>query len=110
MLEKFIDNKLAQMLLGQKCTSDKSGLGFIATSSDVSNIALSSKTVFVKPKVEEPQNVYMDKGKGIVGDEAKVLTEPVKKPPNKKKFTLMLSLRHQRSHPTSFSTTPCLEA
>jgi hypothetical protein len=67
-LEKFTNNKLAQMLSGQKCSSDKTSLGFVATTSDVSNIALSSKVVFVKPKVEEPHNAYMDKGKGIVGD------------------------------------------
>jgi hypothetical protein len=83
-LEKFTDNKLAKMLSKQKCSTDKTGLGFGATSSNVSNIASSSKTVFVKPKFEEPQNAYMDKGKGIVGDEAKVLAKPVKKPPNKR--------------------------
>jgi hypothetical protein len=51
-LEKFIDNKLVQMLYGQKCSSDNTGLGFVATSSEVSNIATSSKNVFVKLKVE----------------------------------------------------------
>jgi hypothetical protein len=84
MLEKFTDNKPAQMLLGQKSTSDKTSLGFVATTSDISNIASSSKIVFVKPKVKVPQNAYMDKGKGIVGDESKVLVELVKKPPNKR--------------------------
>jgi hypothetical protein len=34
-LEKFTDNKLAQMLSGQKCSSNKTGLGFVATTSNV---------------------------------------------------------------------------
>jgi hypothetical protein len=84
MLDKFIDNKLAQMLSEQKCLSNKTSLGFVATTSDVSNIVSSSKTLFVKPKVDKPQNACMDKGKGIVGDETKAHTEPVKKPPNKR--------------------------
>jgi len=84
MLEKFTDNKLSQMLSGQKCSSDKTGLGFVVTTSDVSKIASSSKTVFLKPKIEEPQNACMDKGKGNVGDETKVHIEPIKKPPSKR--------------------------
>jgi hypothetical protein len=85
MLEKFTDNKLSHMLSGQKCTLDKTGIGFVATTNYVvSNIASSSKTVFVKPKVEEPRDACMDKSKVIVGDEAKVIVQPVKKPPNKR--------------------------
>jgi hypothetical protein len=30
-LEKYTNNKLAQMLKGQKCSSDKTGLGFVKT-------------------------------------------------------------------------------
>jgi hypothetical protein len=60
-LEKFSDNKLAQMLTSQKCSSDKTGLGYVAT--DSSNIASTSRTVFVKPSSSEPQN---DKGKAIM--------------------------------------------
>jgi hypothetical protein len=41
MLEKFTDNKLPQMLSGQKWSSDKTGLGFVATTFDVSHIVLS---------------------------------------------------------------------
>jgi hypothetical protein len=60
-LEKFSDNKLSQMLTGQKCSSDKTGLGYVATNS--SNIASTSKPVFVKPSGSEPPN---DKGKAIM--------------------------------------------
>jgi hypothetical protein len=60
-LEKFSDNKLAQMLTGQECSSDKTGLGYAATNS--SNIASTSRTVFMKPSGPEPPN---DKGKAIM--------------------------------------------
>jgi hypothetical protein len=52
-LEKFSDNKLAQMLTGQKCSSNETGLGYVATT-DASNITSTSKTVFVKPSIPEP--------------------------------------------------------
>jgi hypothetical protein len=51
-LEKFSNDKLVQMLKGQKCSSDKTCLGF--DKSVFSNIAFSSKTIFVKPEVVEP--------------------------------------------------------
>jgi hypothetical protein len=60
-LDKFSNNKLAQMLTGQKCSSDKIGLGYVAT--DSSNIASTFRIVFVKPSSSEPQN---DKGKAIM--------------------------------------------
>jgi hypothetical protein len=60
-LEKFSDNKIAQMLKGQKCSSDKTGLGYVTT--DSSNIASTSKTVFVQPSGSKPLN---DKGKAIM--------------------------------------------
>jgi len=60
-LEKFSNNKIAQMLTGQKCSSDKTGLGYVAT--DSSNIASTSRTVFFKPSGSELQN---DKSKAIV--------------------------------------------
>jgi hypothetical protein len=59
--EKFSDNKIAQMLTSQKCSSDKTSLGYVATVS--SNIAYTFRTVFLKPSGSEPQN---DKGKAIM--------------------------------------------
>jgi hypothetical protein len=53
-LEKFSDNKIAQMLIGHKCSSDKTGLWYVTT--DSSNIASTSRTVFVKPSDPEPLN------------------------------------------------------
>jgi len=60
-LEKFSNNKLAQRLTGQNCSSDKTGLGYVAI--DSSNIASTSIIVFVKPSGLESQN---DKGKAIM--------------------------------------------
>jgi hypothetical protein len=60
-LEKFSDNKIAQMLTSQKCSSNKMGLEYLAT--DSSNIASTSRTVFLKPSGLEPQN---DQGKIIM--------------------------------------------
>jgi hypothetical protein len=49
------------MLTSQKCSSDKIDLGYIAI--DSSNIASTSRTVFVKPLGSETHN---DKGKAIM--------------------------------------------
>jgi hypothetical protein len=48
-LEKFSNDKLVQMLKGQKWSFDNSGLGF--NKFDASNIVSTSKTIFVKPEV-----------------------------------------------------------
>jgi hypothetical protein len=64
-LEKFSDNKLAKTLTGQKCSSDKTGLGYIATT-DASNISSALTSVFVKSSVPKSQNAYEDRGKVIV--------------------------------------------
>jgi hypothetical protein len=44
------------MLIGQKCSFDKTSLGFDKNVfvSNVSNITSSSKIVFMKPKVAKP--------------------------------------------------------
>jgi hypothetical protein len=72
-LEKFSENKIAQMLTGHKCSSDKTSLGYVAT--DSSNIASTSKTVFFKPSGSEPHN---DKGKAIMVSCENNNTTPVK--------------------------------
>jgi hypothetical protein len=64
-LEKFSDNKLAQMLTEQNCSSEKTGLGYVATT-DPSNIASTSKKVFVKASVLGSQNACQDKAKTTV--------------------------------------------
>jgi hypothetical protein len=80
-LERITDNKLIQMLFEEKCSSDKIGLGYIASGTD---IASTSKTMFVKPTVTEPQIACEDKGKGTIGGVAKISEEFVKKSPTKR--------------------------
>jgi hypothetical protein len=65
-LERVTDEKLTHMLSIQKSLTDKTGLGYVASPSD---IPYTSKTVFVKPTVPEPPPTIEDKGKDkINGD------------------------------------------
>jgi len=50
-LERVIDEKLTHMLSIQKSPTDKTGLGYVAPSSDIPS---TSRIVFVKPAVLEP--------------------------------------------------------
>jgi hypothetical protein len=59
-LERVNDEKLNHMLSIQKSPTDKTGLGYIASTF---NIPYTSKNVVVKPIVPEPPTTYMDKGK-----------------------------------------------
>jgi hypothetical protein len=71
---------LTRMLLVQKSPSDKTGLGYVAPSSD----ALStSKTVFVKPAVPELPPIVEDKGKDKVNDDVTGTQKPhsIRRPP-----------------------------
>jgi hypothetical protein len=65
-LEKFSNDKLVQMLIGQKCSSDKTGLQFDKFIVSSCHIASTSKTVFVKPEIEELQLASVDKGKSVI--------------------------------------------
>jgi hypothetical protein len=68
-LKKFSNDKLAQMLKGQKCSSDKSCLGFYKFAASSSHIASTSKTVFVKLEMLESHGACLDKGKNVIGHE-----------------------------------------
>jgi hypothetical protein len=61
------------MLTGQKCSFDKTGLGYVAT--DSSNVASTFRTVFLKPSRSEP---YNDKVKAIIVSCENDNTTPVK--------------------------------
>jgi hypothetical protein len=65
-LERVTDEKLTRILSIRKSPTDKTGLGYIACSSDAPS---SSKTVFVKPTVSEPPPTVEDNGKDKVNDE-----------------------------------------
>jgi hypothetical protein len=65
-LERVIDEKLTHMLSIQKSPTDKTGLEYVAPSSDAPS---TSKTVFVKPTIPEPPPTVEDKGKDKVNDD-----------------------------------------
>ena len=78
-LERVTDEKLTHMLSIQKSPHDKTGLGYVASSSDIPS---SSKTVFVKPTVPEPPPTVEDKQKEKVNDDVPG-TQPhsIRRPP-----------------------------
>jgi hypothetical protein len=79
-LERVTDKKLTRMLSIQKSPTDKTGLGYVAPSSDIPS---SSKTVFVKPTVSEPPPTVEDKGKDKVNSDVPGTQEPhsIRRPP-----------------------------
>jgi hypothetical protein len=79
-LERVTDVKLTRMLSIQKSPTDKTGLGYVASSS---NAPSSSKIVFVKPTVSEPPPTIEDKGKDKVNDDVPGTREPhsIRRPP-----------------------------
>jgi len=86
-LERVIDEKLTHMLSIQKSLTDKTGLGYVASSFDIPS---TSKTVFVKPVVLEPPSVGLDKGKEIIGGDVLVSVKATQKLP----FTRRPSICH----------------
>jgi hypothetical protein len=78
-LERVTDEKLTCMLSIQKSPTDKTGLGYVAPSSD----APTSKTVFVKPTVPEPLPTVEDKRKDKVNDDVPGTQKPhsIRRPP-----------------------------
>jgi hypothetical protein len=79
-LGRVIDEKLTCMLSIQKSPNDKTGLGYVASSSDVPS---SSKTVFVKPTVPELPPTVEDKQKEKVNDDVPGTQQPhsIRRPP-----------------------------
>jgi hypothetical protein len=75
------------MLSIQKSPKDKTGLEYVASTS---NILSTSKTIFVKPIVPEPPPSCMDKGKAVIGGDVLAVAEPTQMPPTK--------IEHPRCH------------
>lgn len=65
-LERVTNEKLTRMLSIQKSPTDKTGLEYVAPSSDAPS---TSKTVFVKPAVPEPPPTADDKMKDKLNDD-----------------------------------------
>jgi hypothetical protein len=72
-LERVTDEKLTRILSIQKSPTDKTGLRYVAPSSDA---PFTSKTVFVKPAVPEPPPIAEDKGKDKVNDDVPGTQKP----------------------------------
>jgi hypothetical protein len=72
-LERVTDEKLTRMLSIQKSPTDKTGLEYVAPSSDAPS---TSKTVLVKPAVIEPPPTAEDKGKDKVNDDVPGTQKP----------------------------------
>jgi hypothetical protein len=80
-LRILTDDKLTHMLSVQKSPTDKTGLGYVASTSDIPS---TSKTVSVKPTVLEPPHACIDKGKAVIGGEDSAVVELIQKPPTKR--------------------------
>jgi hypothetical protein len=72
-LERVTDEKLTHIMSIQKSPHDKTGLGYVASSSDIPS---SSKTVFVPPTVPELPKVIEDKQKEKVNDDVLGTPQP----------------------------------
>jgi len=79
-LERVTNEKLTRMLSIQKSPNDKTGLGYVASSSDIPS---SSKTVFVKPTFPELPLAVEDKQKEKVNDDVSGTQQPhsIRRPP-----------------------------
>jgi hypothetical protein len=62
----------------QKSPTDKTGLGYVASTSDIPS---TSKTVFVKPTVPEPPPTCVDKGKEVIGRDVLAAAKVTQRPP-----------------------------
>jgi hypothetical protein len=72
-LERVTNEKLTRMLSIQKSPTDKTGLGYVAPSSDAPS---TSKTAFVKLVVPELPPTAEDKGKDKVNDDVPGTQKP----------------------------------
>jgi hypothetical protein len=77
-LERVTDEKLTHMMSIQKSPIGKSGLGFVACSSDIPS---TSRIVFVKPTVSEPPTTIKDKKEEVIGGDIPATAEATQKFP-----------------------------
>jgi hypothetical protein len=66
------------MLSIQKSPTDKTGLGYVVSSSDIPS---TSRTIFVKPTVPEPPSADLDKGKEVIDGNVPASAKAIQKPP-----------------------------
>jgi siderophore synthetase component len=73
-LERVTDEKLTHMLSIQKSPTDKTGLEYVAPSSDTHS---TSRTIFVKPAVLDPPPTVENKGKTSLMEMFRALRSPL---------------------------------
>lgn len=102
-LERVTDEKLTRMLSIQKNPTDKTGLWYVAPSSDIPS---SSKTMFVKPTVLEPPPIVEDKKKEKVNSDVPGSQESysIRRPPICHHYDLSGHVRPQCSLPKTQKT------
>jgi hypothetical protein len=76
-LERVIDEKLTHMLSIQKSPTDKTGLGYVASPSDIPS---TSRIIFVKPTVLEPPTTVRDNRKEVIGGDIPATAEAAQLP------------------------------
>jgi len=76
-LERVTDEKLTHMLSIQKSPTDKIGLGYVVSSSDISS---TSRTVFVKRTIPEPPSIDLDKEKEFIDGDVPASAKATQKP------------------------------
>jgi hypothetical protein len=77
-LERVTDEKLTHILLIHKSPTDKTGLEYVASTSD---IPFTSKIVFVKPSIPEPPPACVDKRNEVIGGDVSAIAIATQKPP-----------------------------
>jgi hypothetical protein len=90
-LERVSDQKLTHMLSIQKCTTDKTGLGYVPTSDTPST----SKTIFVKPVIPDSPLPRVDKGKTVMETGVCFIPQPPTKLPHAKLPHAKLPIRRK---------------
>jgi hypothetical protein len=85
LLERVTDEKLTHILSIQKCSTDKIGLGYVASTYDISS---TSKTVFVKPTILEPPPSCVDKENAVIGGEGLIDAKINKRPPTNRSLPI----------------------
>jgi len=76
-LERVTDEKLTHMLSIQESPTDKTGLEYVVSSSDILS---TSRTIFVKPTVPEPPSVDLDKGNKVIDGDVPASAKATQKP------------------------------
>jgi hypothetical protein len=91
------------MLSIQKSLTDKTGLGYVASSSEIPS---TSRTIFVKPTVPEPPTTVRDKRKEVIGGDIPVTEEATQKLPTIRLKAQRSQVKKELPRQATFDTRP----